>query len=329
MNLLDIKPNIVSKGVAGKYFLFYGDPSTRKTTVASQFPGSLLLATEIGYSMIPGVHAANIESWGAFREVVRELKRPEVKDKYKTIVIDTVGLLTDMCMKYICDINGVKELSEVPWGRGWTDFKKEFRTQINTIAQLGYGVVFIAHSDTKRDNESGAIVSALPMMDKKPRESVIALVDFIMFLQKEPKDNNPEEITVYAYTQLASSIESKTRARHLAPRFEFNFENLEKEIVKAIEAHEKEDGGAALVTEKPVNLHAEPAIISIPFAELKEKTFELAKELLGSENADVKTAATAQITTIMKGTKISEASATHYDQLAALREALIELRESI
>lgn len=329
MNLLDIKPNVVSKGVEGKYFLFYGDPSTRKTTVASQFPQSLLLATEIGYSMIPGVHAANIESWGAFREVVRELKRPEVKEAYKTIVIDTVGLLTDMCMKYILDTNGVSELSEIPWGQGWTKFKKEFRTQINTVAQLGYGIVFIAHSDTKRDNETGAITAALPMMDKRPREAVIALVDFIMFLQKEPKDSNPEEITVYAYTQLASSIESKTRARHLSPRFEFNFNNLQSEIVKAIEAYETVEGGASLVTEKAVNLHVQSASSALPFDELKDKVMALATELLTSENTEIKAEATNIVSTIMKGTRVSEANATHYDQLAALKESLIELKAKI
>lgn len=325
MDLLSIKPNVVSKGVAGKYFLFYGDPSTRKTSVASMFPGALLIATEIGYSLIPGVHAANVVSWGAFREVVRELKRPEVQSKYQTIVIDTVGLLTDMCMRYICDVNGVKELSEMAWGSGWTSFKKEFRTQINTIAQLGYGIVFIAHSDTKRDNETGAITAAVPMMDKKPREAVIALVDFILFLQKEPKDSNPDEITVYAYSQLQSQIESKTRARHLSKRFEFNFENLNEEITKAIEMHEKESAGS--VSDKTINLYAEVATETIPFAKLKEITFSLAKELIENPNQDIKNDATARISTIMKNTRISEATQNDYDKLFTLKEALLEIKE--
>lgn len=325
MDLLSIKPNVVSRGVAGKYFLFYGDPSTRKTSVASLFPKALLLATEIGYSMIPGIHAAPIKSWGEFREVVRELKRPEVQAAYQTIVIDTVGLLTDMCMKYVCDINSVKELSEVPWGQGWTQFKKEFRTQMNTIAQLGYGIVFIAHSDTKRDNESGSIVSAVPMLDKKPRESVIALVDFILFLQKEPKDNNPEEITVYAYSNLQSSIESKTRARYLAPRFEFNFENLEKEIVKAIDMYEKEEAGS--VTSNVINHHVEIAAQGPSFEELKKQVLDIAGTLINDSDADIKLQASNQIAAIMKGVRVSETTQADYDKLATLKEALLEIKE--
>jgi hypothetical protein len=324
MDLLNIKPNVVSKGVKGKYFLFYGEPSTRKTTVASMFPKSLLLATEIGYSLIPGVHAAPIKSWADFREVVRELKRPEVHEAYETIVIDTVGLLTDMCMKYVCDVGGVAELSEFPWGQGWTKFKKEFRTQLNTVAQLGYGIVLIAHSDVKKDNETGKIVSALPMMDKKPRESVIALVDFILYLNKEPKDGNPEEVTVYAYSKLAD-IETKTRARYLNPRFEFDFINLEKEVVKAIEILEKELG-SAVVTEEVVNHYAEKE--SLSFDLLKEQVLALGQELT-SETADAekKTAATQEIVKIMKNTRVSQATQVDYDKLAALKEALIDIKE--
>lgn len=320
MDLLNIKPNIVSKGVAGKYFLFYGDPSTRKTSVACRFPDALLLATEIGYSMIPGVHAVNIDSWATFREVVRELKRPEVRSRYKTIVVDTVGLLTDMCLKYVLIKNDIKDLSELGWGKGWNEFKREFREQINFIAQLGYAVVFIAHSDTKRD-ENGKVTSALPQMEKRPREAVMALVDFILFLQKEEKEGHPEEITVYAYSKLASTIESKTRARYLSPKFEFTFENLEHEISLAIEAYEKE-GDGNMVTEAVINQHEH--IQSVPFDKLKDQVYELAKTLLANEVLAPE--AQKAMITIMKGVKISEATAIHYDQLAALKEALIEIR---
>jgi hypothetical protein len=323
LDISKIQPNVVSRGVTGKYFLFYGEPSTRKTSVAAMFPKCLLLATEIGYSMIPGVHAANIQNWADFRDTVRQLKQPDVKEAYQTIAIDTVGLLTDMCMKYICDINGVSNLSDVPWGGGWTQFKKEFRTQLNTIAQLGYGIVLIAHSDSKR-NEEGGIVSALPSMDKKPRESVIALVDFIFYLQKEVSDSNPNITTVYAYSKLPSSIESKTRAKYLKARFEFNFENVEREINLALDALEQETAGS--VTMAAVNQHV---IEHIPLEDLKGKIIAMAQVLLDNPNQEVGNAVRTQLVTIMKGVKVSEAPQADYDKLTALYEALIEIREGI
>ena len=324
MNLLDIKPNVVSKGVEGKFFLFYGEPSTRKTTVATQFPKSLLLATEVGYSLIPNVHAVNITSWVVFREVLRELKRKEVMDVYNTIVIDTVGLLADMCQKYICDINGIKDLAELPWGKGWNDFKKEFRTQLNAIAQMGYAIVFIAHSEVKRDEKDNHIIAASPQLDKRPSEAVRALVDFTFFLLKEKKTENPDEVTVYAYSKLQSTIDTKSRARYLSERFEFNFENLQIEVAKAVQAYEDSQQGST--TDVVVNLHEED---KIPFETLKTAVMELATKLLATKERGIDTEAAGKIVDVMKDVRISQANESNYDQLEALQEVLLEISERI
>ena len=53
-------------------------------------PRPLIIAFERGYSAIPGVFAQDVNSWGEFKQVVRELKKPEVKERFKTIILDTV-----------------------------------------------------------------------------------------------------------------------------------------------------------------------------------------------------------------------------------------------
>lgn len=325
MDLLNLKPNVVSKGVEGKHFLFFGHPSTYKTTVACKFPDTLLLATEIGYSMIPGVLAYNISNWAQFRKVVRELKKPELKAKFKTIAIDTVGLLTDMCLQYICATNNVEELSQIPWGKGWTDYKREFRNQLNAIAQEGYGIVLIAHANAKT-NEDGRIVSALPQMDKQTREAVVALVDFIFFLQKEPKSEGSNDTTVFAYSDLPSTIESKSRARYLSRRFEFTFENLESELIKAVEKFEQESEGS--VTDKVINLYEEKEKEKVPFETLKEETIALAKALISREDAISAEAANA-IQKSMQGIRLNDTTPAHYKHLENLQELLIEIKEKV
>ena len=174
VDLMAVSPNVISRGVRGKHFLFYGDISTRKTTVASSFPKSLILAAENGYKLIPGVHAQDISSWGDFKIALRQLELPAVKTAYETIVIDTVSLLADLAVQHICNLHGIKELGELEYGKGWTLFKKEFRTAINKITQLGYSVIFITHAEIKRD-DTGMIVGAWPQLDKRPMEAVMAL----------------------------------------------------------------------------------------------------------------------------------------------------------
>lgn len=62
-----------------------------KTTLASQMPNSLLIAWEKGYNAIPGIMAQDVKSWAEMKMVLKELKKPEVQDTFKCIVIDTVN----------------------------------------------------------------------------------------------------------------------------------------------------------------------------------------------------------------------------------------------
>ena len=320
IDLTKVEPNVVQTGLDYKSFMFYGAPGTRKTTVAAQFPKSLVLATEIGYSLIPGVKAVPIANWAEFLNVLKQLEKPEVKEMYSTIVIDTVGLLTDMCVQYICQLNQIRELGELAYGKGWRKFNEEFRSKVNRITQLGYGLVLIAHADIKRD-DSGNITSALPQLDNKPRQVAVALVDFILFLQKEPKDDNEEETTVYAYSDLPSIIDTKTRARHLSKRFEFNYENLQEEVKKAVIALEKDFGESCVSdTTKDARVSEKE-----DFDLVKEEVVKLAKELLDNKLKSPKVE--AMLIDAMGGIPLSEADKSFYNVFISLRAALQALRD--
>ena len=48
--------------------------------------------------------------------MLRQLSKPEAKEKYNTITIDTIGIAWDACEQYICQQNSVQKLSDIPWG---------------------------------------------------------------------------------------------------------------------------------------------------------------------------------------------------------------------
>lgn len=50
------------------------------------------------------------------KQVYRELKKPEVRAEYKSIIVDTVDWAADYCQKYVCNQNGIEELSELGYG---------------------------------------------------------------------------------------------------------------------------------------------------------------------------------------------------------------------
>jgi hypothetical protein len=103
IDLMSLQPHKVSRDLRGYSVFFYGEPKSGKTTTAAHFPEALLLAFEKGYNAIPGIMAQPINSWGEFKQTLRELKKQEVKDKFSTIIIDTADIAYDYCTKYICD----------------------------------------------------------------------------------------------------------------------------------------------------------------------------------------------------------------------------------
>ena len=78
-------------------------------------PNSLLLAYERGYNALPGVIAQDITSWTEMKQVYKELKKPEVQEVYKALVVDTIDIAADMCQKYICNQLGIESIGDGGW----------------------------------------------------------------------------------------------------------------------------------------------------------------------------------------------------------------------
>ena len=115
INLLNIQPHKVSRDLSGYITFIYGPAKVGKTTLATQMPKALLLAFERGYNAIPGVMALDVNTWGEMKQIFRELKKPEVQEAYKTIVVDTVDIAADLCQKYICSQLGIDNMGDGGW----------------------------------------------------------------------------------------------------------------------------------------------------------------------------------------------------------------------
>ena len=109
-----------------------------------------MLAFELGYKALPGVMAQPVQSWGEVKQVLRDLKRPEVKEVYSTIVVDTVDIASQLCEKYMCNQLGIENIGDGGWAtNGWAKYKKEFEDTFRSLTQLGYAVLFISHDKEK------------------------------------------------------------------------------------------------------------------------------------------------------------------------------------
>lgn len=255
IDLLSIKPHKVSRDLSGYVSYIFGAGGVGKTTLASQMDRALLLAAEKGYNAIPGIIAQDITSWSEMKQVLRELKKPEVKKTFKSICIDTIDIMADYCEKYICNREGVEKLGDIPWGGGFKMMKKEFEDTFRTIAQMDYALFFISHSKDKLfKREDGTEYNQIvPSLAPSYNEIIRNMSDLEGYAHQTKLENGRPEVML-TLRSMDGSVECKSRFKYIEPEVPFTYEALSKALADAIEK-EAELNNNKFVTdeaEKPV-----------------------------------------------------------------------------
>ena len=246
IDILSIEPTVISRDLKGKYLLIYGKPKTGKTTMASRFPKNLLIAFEKGYNAIDGIKAVDINKWGDFRQVLRQLEKPEAREMYDTITIDTTTIAYEMCEQFVCSQNGVQSVRDIPWGQGWTLTKKEFETCLRKITMLGYGLVLISHIETRKEKlaDDTEIEILAPSMPRRCYEVVNQIVDIIGYIATEwDEDGNSQR---WLYTRQTPTVMAGSRFPYLAPKIKLGYDELVKAINDAIDQQRDKDGATVV-----------------------------------------------------------------------------------
>lgn len=239
IDIMNIKPHEVSRDLTGYVIGIYSRPGAGKTTFASQAEKALFLATEIGYKAIPGVMGQPINTWSDFLIAVSQLRRPEAKEKYKTIVIDTLDELVFLATEHVLQQNGVKDLSEVPFGKAYNMLEDTLRKPFRQLVE-NYGLILLAHDTSKQDEEDEKVRYATLNFNKKVKRIVMGLLDLLVYV--EMKRGEDDRIMHFQSSEL---WEAKTRFADIEPSAIFSYDNFVKVFHNAIDkvatVEERED----------------------------------------------------------------------------------------
>lgn len=247
INLLGLTPNKVSRDLSGYITYIYGPGGAGKTTFGVQAPGALLLAFERGYNALPGVLAQDITTWGQMKEVLRELKKPEVKATFKTIIVDTVDIASVLCEKYICSQLGIENIGDGGWStNGWAKVKREWEQTFRAITMDGYAVIFISHAKDKtfkpkNGNEYNQIV---PSCSTAYNEIIKNMADIMGYISV---DGNERKLVLRSPD---GSVDCKCRFKHIAPVVEFSYQGLVNALNDAIDKEATETGNKFVTNER-------------------------------------------------------------------------------
>lgn len=220
-------------------------PKVGKTSFAVQCPDNLLVAFEKGYNALGGIKPVDITKWSEFKVVLRQLEKPEVKEMYKTVSLDTIGIAWDLCEQHICSQHNVDNIGDIPWGRGYKLCTKEFDSTIRKIAMLGYGLIIIAHSKTRSEkiDDENSIEIIEPNIPSRAYDVINQLVDIIGYIGIEYDDNGNSKRTLY--TRRTPTIMAGSRFPYLPARIPFGYKELTSALATAIELSGKD--GAVIV----------------------------------------------------------------------------------
>lgn len=249
INLMSLTPHQVSRDLSGYITYLYGCPKVGKTTLVSQFPGVLLLATEKGYNALPGIIAQDITRWSDIKETVRELKKPEVKERFKTIAIDTVDVAASYCDKYICNQLGIESLGEGGWSvNGWARYKKELEETFRTITNLGYALVFISHDTDKtfKRKDGTEFNQTVPTVQKSANEIFKAMADIYCYAAIDEVSKERKLIL----RSVDGTVDAGCRFKYIEPEIPLNYESLVEALNKAIDKEAAEHDGKFVTEER-------------------------------------------------------------------------------
>lgn len=333
-SLLDIQPHKVSTDLSGYITYIYGAPKTGKTTLATQMEGSLLLAFEPGYNALPGVMAKDILSWKDMRTTFKELKDPEVHKIFKAVIIDTIDIAADRCKKYVCQQNGIEDLGDLGYGKGWTKFKDEFNEIFRGLTQLGYAVFFIGHDkETLTQLSDGTPISLIrPALTKSVKEVITGMADIYGYAHQPGGD--ADKMSILTLRDPSGLIDCGCRIKYIKPEFELSYSNLVSEMAKAIEREAKEHDGQYITTER----NELPVAKEYNLPELLNEFNEIIAKIPGYDDVDGSTEEGKKFaefwfpsiqriveSNLGKGKKISQATADQVEMVAEIVEELTDL----
>ena len=322
INLAQLKPHKVSRDLSGYITYIYGPGKIGKTTFGSQMPGALILAFEKGYNALPNVYAQDVTTWSEMKMTLRELKKPEIKEMFHSIIIDTIDIAAAACEKYIISQAGVDTLNQIPYGQGWTRVKRELEDTFRSVTQLGYAVLFISHDKDKTfTRQDGTQYNQIvPTLGNSYNLIIKDMVDIYCYAHTVIKEG--ESKRVLTLRSLDNTIDCGSRFKYMVPEVSFSYNSLVEALNNAIDEEARHTGKEFVTEERNV----EEVPTELNFDSLMEEFVNLVKNI-DPNKMEYYAPRITEITDkyLGKGKKVTNATRDQVEQISLIVFDLKEL----
>lgn len=274
--LLNLEQTKVSKDIKDYDMLIYGESGIGKSEFVLDLYGrerTLALAFEDSYTGISGAYAVDIDGFPTLQAYLMQLKNPEVRKKFDTIVIDTLFLLDHCIEKSICDSYGVELLGDaLKYNKAYKIVDKKFLDVIKQLQKMGYTLVYVAHPVSKKVKIGDKEIDKLePRVSDRIKSLLLPEVDIQLFCYTDVEGNRK------IATQKSQYWDARCRVAEMTPCLDFDADLLREEFAKGMD--KKAQAGEILIDKKE-----EPAQDEKSYEELMEYLMQDLAKKCGEEN---------------------------------------------
>ena len=209
--------------------------------------------------------------------MVRELKKPEVKERFKSLIVDTADIAADCCQKYICNQLGIENIGDGGWTtNGWAKYKKEFEDVFRSLTQMGYAVVFISHDKEKTISPQNA--KEYQQISSSMQSSALSIIenmsDIIGYAHPKVTENGARMVLTLRSTD--NSIRCGCRFKYIQPEIDFTYNALTNALNEAIDREAMETNNQFVTNER----QAAPILKEYNYEALMDEFQTLAGQLM-------------------------------------------------
>lgn len=170
-----------------KKILLHGQPKIGKTTVASQIPDAVFLATEPGLGSVEAFRWEDergqylIGDWNTLNQALDEVIAAK---RFRMVVLDSLDAAFELCRDHVCREHGEKFHldGKLSYGKGTAMINGELRRFLMRLANLDIGLLMLAHTIQEEvETRTGKTLRYVPNLPEKVRHPILAFVDLIGF----------------------------------------------------------------------------------------------------------------------------------------------------
>jgi hypothetical protein len=260
----------------------------------------------------------------------------QFKNRYKTIVLDTLTALGKSLEKHVLDEAGVTSMGDIAHGKLYKQWENESYNTFDKFFSLGeFTYLILAHDDVREygeDEDGEKIYQAYPKGDKRIVKPIINLCDLVIFLRSNGLDENHRVIPSSAILGECNLCFARSKWDNMDLFIpEFSAKNLEDIVNKAI--NEQEENGVKVGTHREQQQSVIDKL-TVDWKDVQSKIIKLAQEIYAHDDEDLEGVNMTKYNDIVEeflgqGGKVSEATAKQIGSLQNILSRTEDLMQEL